>query len=187
MKYIKMLGLLAVAAAALMAFAGTASAVQLTSPAGTTYTGKIKASSTDSVLHGSFTSVSCAEAGVEGEVESHGGSTVSGPIKTLSFGDCTGGEVTTVKNAGTLSINSKGEVFSTGAEVKVHTSVGECIFTTSGTKVGTFTSSPTSTSHATMSMSSASIPRTGGSFFCGSSGVWTGSYTVTSPVPLILD
>ena len=72
MKYVKMLGLLAVAAAALMAFTGTAAATQVTSPAGTLYTGKITATSSNSELHGAFISVSCTSSHVEGDVDSHG-------------------------------------------------------------------------------------------------------------------
>ena len=75
MKYAKMLGLLAVAAAALMAFAGVASATTLTSPSGTTYTSTIKATSEGTTtLHNSSLgiAVSCEESTVEGKVEKHG-------------------------------------------------------------------------------------------------------------------
>jgi hypothetical protein len=195
MKYVKMLGLLAIAAAALMAFAGSASATTLTSPTGTTYTGKITAESHNgpTTLHGSFVSVSCQKSHVEGQVEKHGpGVTVSGKIATLSFAECSD-EVTVLK-PGSLEIhavncNSKtkyctGTLTSTGAEIKIHTSVGECIFTTSGTHLGTVTGTDHTGHHATLDIDSAAIPRTGGSFFCGASGEWTGSYTVTTPTNL---
>jgi hypothetical protein len=180
MKYVKMLGLLAVAAAALMAFAGPASASTLTSPAGTTLaTGStIEATSSNSKLHGSFITVECSHSQVKGTVSENATKNkkdAGGSISTLDFTGCN--YTVTVSNAGSLSIASNGTVTSTGAAITIHTSVGECVFSTSNTTVGTLTGG----SGATLDINSASIPRTGGSFFCGSSGVWTGNYTVTSP------
>jgi hypothetical protein len=190
MKHVKMLGLLAVAAAALMAFAGTASATTLTSPAGTAYTSTIKATSTHSSLHGSFISVTCTHSAVEGKVETHGaGVTAGGKISSLSFGGCN--YAVTVKKTGSLEVHyansggGTGTVTSTGAEIAIHTSIGECIFTTSATDIGYLVGS--TTKHATLEIGSAAIPRTGGSFFCGSSGEWTGDYTVTTPSTLYVD
>jgi hypothetical protein len=182
MKYLKMLGLLAVAAAAMMAFAGVASATTLTSPAGTAYTSTLKATSTSSTLHGSFISVTCKHSAVEGKVESHGASvTAGGKVTGLTFSECT--DPVTVKKEGSLEVHSNGRVTSTGAEIIIHTSVGECVFTTSGTDIGLFTGG----TPAKLDIDSVAIPRTGGSFFCGSSGEWTGSYSVTTPGTLLLD
>jgi len=200
MKYVRILGLLAVAASALMAFASTASAATLTSPTGTTYTGTITATSTHTVLHGSFTDVTCTHSHMEGTVAKHGASTtVSGPISTLTF---TGGCNVTVKKAGSLELHAiksttphetcasgtycTGTLTSSGAEVVVHTSVGECVFTTSNTSLGTVT--PTNdTGGAAIFHIAATIPRTGGSFLCGASGIWTGTYTVSTPSTLWID
>ena len=72
MKYVKMLGLLAVAAAALMAFAGTASATTVTS-GGVTYTGEIAASAEGhAVLDNPIAKIECA-------------STVAGTGERMSF------------------------------------------------------------------------------------------------------
>jgi hypothetical protein len=204
MRYIKTLGLLAVAAAALMAFAGTASATSLTSPAGTTYTSTISATSTNSTLHGSFITVTCKHSAVTGKVESHGAAvTAGGKISSLTFSECN--YPVTVSKPGSLEIhteyelvkthengtktyaqkatsNGNGTLTSTGAEIKIHTSVGECIFTTSATDIGLLTGS--TTKNAVLDIDSSAIPRTGGSFFCGSSGEWTGNYTVTTPSTL---
>jgi hypothetical protein len=187
MKYAKMLGLLAVAAAALMAFAGVASATTLTSPAGTTYTGKIQSESIGATsLHGPFTTVTCGASSVDGKVESHGsGVTAGGKISTLTYTECNF-PVKVIKN-GSLEVHANGTLTSSGAEITVGpTSIGvSCIYTTANTDIGTLTSS--STSHAVLDINSAAIPRTGHSVFCGSSGTWTGSYTVTEPSTLVVD
>ena len=181
MKYVKMLGLLAMAAAALMAFAGTASASTLTSPKGTTYTGNITATSTNSKLHGSFVTVECSHSEAKGKVEEHGAVDAGGKVSSLTFTGCN--YVTTVTATGKLNINSSNAVFSSGAVIHVHTSVGTCTFTTNATQVGTLTEG----AGATLDINSAKIPRTGGNFLCGSSGTMTGNYTITTPSSLYLD
>lgn len=196
MKFVKMLGLLAVVAAAFMAMTATASATTLTSPTGTTYTGTITAESEGTTtLHGAFVSVSCTTSHVEGKVEQHGvGKTVAGKIVTLSFGGCN--YPVSVLKTGSLEVHAvncktycTGTLTGTGSEIKIVTSVGECIFTTSGTHLGTLTGTDDTKGHATLDINSSSIPRTGGSggFFCGSSGTWTGNYTVTTPKELWID
>ena len=182
MKYVKMLGLLAVAAAALMAFAGTASATNLTSPEGTTYTGEITATSSNSELDGAFVTVKC-HSHIQGHVTSHGGTYVHGHIDVLQFTGCN--YTTTVTNAGSITIHktSGNVVTSTGAEVSIATSVGTCVFTTNGTSVGSLTEG----TNASLDIASAKIPRTGGNFLCGSSGTWTGSYDLVTPNNLWVD
>ncbi|HXR61111.1 MAG TPA: hypothetical protein VN732_07290, partial [Solirubrobacterales bacterium] len=182
----------AVAAAALTAFVGTASATTVTSPTGTAFSGTIKATSTNSALDGPFTTVACSHSLFEGKIEVNGakdskGNTLpaSGTVTNLTFTGCNY-EVKVIKT-GTLSVNTANEVTSNGAEITVLTSVGDCIFTTNSTKVGTVTDSPNDASSASMDINSASIPRTGGNFLCGSFGTWTGNYTVSSPVPLVVD
>jgi hypothetical protein len=186
MKYVKMLGLLAVAAAALMAFAGTASATTITSPSGTAYTGEIKATAGATELHGSFITVKCNTSAVTGsKVETHGaGVTAKGPVTTLTFSECNF-PVKVVK-AGSLEVHAtsggNGTLTSNGAEITIETSIANCIFTTKETDVGTLTGGTT----AKLDINSASIPRTGHSVFCGGSGTWTGSYTVNTPDTLLV-
>lgn len=193
MKYAKMLGLLAVAAAAFMALVGTASATTLTSPTGTTYTGTIHAVSENGhvSLHSPLSTVEC-ESTVEGKVEKHGaGVTVSGKISSLLFTECTNEDTVTVKKAGSLEIHGTtgydGTLTSTGAEIEVwsHSFNGSCIYTTKDTHIGTLTGK----TEATLDIDSAAIPRTGGTlgFLCGSSGEWTGNYVVTTPHTLLVD
>jgi hypothetical protein len=192
MKYVKMLGLLAVAAAALMAFTGTAFGATATAPTGTSYTSTIKASSEGATsLHGTGT-VTCLNSTVEGKIESHGaGVNVGGKVSKLTFTNC-GTDHVTVKQAGSLSVTSAGTLFSTGAEIsitKTNSPVGHitCVFTTNNTHIGNLTDSHEKAGHATLDLLNSQIPRTGGSFLCGSFGEWTGSYTVTTPAALYID
>lgn len=198
MKYVKMLGLLAVAAAAMMAFAATASATTLTSPAGTTYTGTIHATNENGhvSLHGeNGVTIECAST-VEGKVEKHGtGVTVEGAISALTFTGCTNESVVTVLKKGTLIAHNiagttNGTLTSTGTEVKasVKSLFGtiECVYTTKETDIGTLTSSAVTNATATLDIS-ATIPRTGGSALCGANGVWTGNYIVDTPMELFVD
>ena len=184
MKYVKMLGLLAVAAAALMAFAGTASATTFTSNEGETPS--LAATSTNSKLDGAFVTVECSHSEAKGKVEAHGaGVNASGNISSLTFTGCN--YTTTVETAGSLSINSSNSVSSTGAKVSIATSVGTCVFTTNNTTVGSLTESSETGGKAVLDINSAKIPRTGGNFLCGSSGTWTGNYTVNTPSTLNVD
>jgi hypothetical protein len=184
MKYVKMLGLLAVAAAALMAFAGTAAATYVTSPPGTIYTGTIKAHSEGyATLHNAVGTISCNST-VEGAVARHTGSgatTAGGNISSLTFTGCTNGEVHPTIHGGELEIhklaNGNGTLTSKKAEVSVTMFGFNCIY---GTENGVDIGEVTAGEHGTLHIK-ASIPRVGGSFFCGSSGNWTGSYKITTP------
>jgi hypothetical protein len=192
MKTMKMLGLLAIAAAAMMAFAGIASATTVKS-GGALYTGKIVAANENGhiSLHGSNgVTIECAGT-VEGTVESHGaGVTAEGKISKLTFPNCTNGNVVHVKKTGSLVAHStattnNGTLTSNGAEVEVTAAsifgTITCIYTTTNTSIGTLTGG----TPATLDIS-ATIPRTGGSSLCGSSGTWTGAYKVSSPANLTI-
>jgi hypothetical protein len=207
MKYVKILGLLAVAAASLMAFAGSASATTITSPTGTAYTNTITAVSEGATsLDGAFSTVTCKASHVAGKVESHGsGVTAKGNLTALSFSECN--FPVTVEAFGSLEVHPvttnaenkvvacasgecTGTLTSTGAKVKIHTSVGECVFTTENTDVGLITPTNDTGGTATFDIGAhgtGKIPRTAGNFLCGSSGQWTGSYSVTVPDSLYID
>lgn len=201
MNYLKMLGIAATAAAAiLMAFAATASATWLTSPTGTTYTGTITAVAHDEIeLHGTFITVKCNSAHLDGQVVAHGTSneqTVVIELSTHSVGECN--YSVTIKSAGTLEIHPieddlsgdvehTGTVTSSGTEMSISTSVGTCVFTTNNTDIGTLTGSDDTGGHATIDHLSTKLPRTGGNFLCGSSGTLTGGYTITTPTKLWVD
>ena len=201
MRYIKMLGLAAIAAAALMAFvgAGSASATELTCngvkcPVGTIIHAQTPAG-THATLHPPIGAIECNST-VEGTVTDAGSSTttVKGTITVLTFTPCTNGAVVTVLKKGTLEIHTAssgggtGTVTSIGAEVTVQAFGFHCIFGTgAGVDIGTVTTNTTTPGDATLDIA-ATIPRTGGSsgVFCGSTAQWTGSYTSTKPTTLVV-
>lgn len=195
MKYVKMLGLLAMAAAALMAFAGTASATTITSDTGSTPT--INAESVGyATLHNAVGSISC-KSSVTGAVASHGaGVPASGEISTLSFTGCTNGTVHSEEktghveapfgSAGSLSITGvaptgNGTLTSSGATVVVTMFGQTCGYSTNNTHIGTVTGG----THAVLTIT-AKLTRHSGGFFCGTTGNWTGEYKVTHPTNLLI-
>jgi hypothetical protein len=195
MKHVKILGLLVVAAAALMAFAGTASATTLTSPTGVPYTGAIKSvhEGTHVVLDNPVAKIECNSTVEGSKVESHGaGVTAKGPINSLAFTNCTNSWHVTVVSAGSLEVHGNagntGTLTSSGATVTSTRFGIECRYATNNTDIGTITgSSHTKGGHATLHITAA-IPFHGGSSFCGSGATtWTGSYTVTTPSTLYID
>jgi hypothetical protein len=209
MKYVKMLGLAAVAAAALMAFVGasTASATVLckvqgegsgastgtTCPANQAYGAgtKIKASlvsGTKAKLKTEFKTIECEESSVEGETSSEGGAgeSITGPEGKLSFGKCNC-EVKVFK-AGTLSTSwisgtHNGTLTSTGSETTTtcNTIFGSvhCIYVTENDDLGTLTGGTMAKLDA-----NASIPRLPTNGLCSAEANWTAEYTVTAPEPL---
>lgn len=197
MKYLKILGLAAIAAAALMAFvgAGTASATALTCtnakseeiicPKGTA----IKSVNEGTVtLDPPFGRIECNESVVEGSTSNEGGAeaTVTGSISEVFWKSCNA--TVTVLKKGTLEIHTKGTsttegtVTSTGTKVTVEFIGTHCIFETNGTDIGTLTGSTATGSTATFDIS-ATIPRTEGrsGAFCGEKAAWTGAYKIETP------
>jgi hypothetical protein len=196
MKYLKLMGLAAIAAAALMAFAGTASATLLTNSSGATLgTGTTIAAENEGTvtLDPPFGAIECNESKVEGKTTNAGGTGVSvnGSISTLTFKSCNA-TVTVISN-GTLSItgtgSNNGTLSSTGTEVTVEFFGTHCIFKTNNTGLGTVTGSTTTGGKTATLDISATIPRTGGrsGAFCGSTAAWTGAYKVTNPDFLNID
>ena len=60
-----------------------------------------------------------------------------------------------------------------------------CIYTTNNTDIGVLAGSKTENARA--HVSSAQVPRTGGSALCGSTGTLTGQYKITTPSTLYGD
>ena len=202
MKYARILGLLAVAAAAMMAFAASASATTLTSN-GSLYTSTIHASSEGGHVTltntGSGITISCAST-VSSTVQSHSDTTTAvGPISALSFTGCTGGWTVTANVFGSLEVHTdasdpngtsgNGTLTSTGATVSAFSHVLgiTCRYKTENTDIGTLTGSKTTGGTATLDVH-ASIPWHNGSPFCGTSdSTWVGSYLVETPDNLNVD
>ncbi|HEX5526912.1 MAG TPA: hypothetical protein VFX44_06905 [Solirubrobacterales bacterium] len=191
MKYLKILGLAAIATGALMAFigAGTASATQLTCknasgiievcPKGTL----IKAASEGhAILDNSATGNIECNSTLEGSTSNTGSATetIKGVINFggLTFTNCTSA-VVQVLSFGTLEIHTEytkeadghetqntastnnGTLTSTGAEWTVEKAGFHCIYSTSATDLGTVTGSTTTKGKATLDINGR-IPRTGG-------------------------
>jgi hypothetical protein len=195
MKHVKMLGLLVMATASLMAFAGNASAAPtLTSPAGTEYTGTFHAQ----LVKGTTFLV---KAGVENTCtiatihlvfsfntseEAEGALTGGTPPQGLSFGGCT--QDTKTITAGSLTINDAGEVFSKGSRVEVKvTGLGITCFygaETGSVKLGTFTGG----TPAKIDVSTTTVQRETGSntTFCALNATWTGTFEVDTPATLLI-
>jgi hypothetical protein len=154
MKYVKMLGLAAVAAAALMAFVGASSAsatvlckVEGTgTPTGTTCPAEkaypagteIHAVNTSTaILEGEPFNIECKKSTVKGKTNNEGSATetVSGPIEVLTFEEC-GTSTVTVLKKGTLEIHWINPVDEGGKETGSH----DGTLTASGQEVTTETS-----------------------------------------------
>jgi len=191
MKYVKILGLVAMVLAALMAIAGTASATTLTSPKGTTYTSTIKAENVGTVTltsaFGGFGAVSCNKSTVEGKVETHGaGVTAGGVVSSLTYSECN--KPITVVNKGSLELHAgatekEATLTSKNANIVIHeTAFGTCTFTTAstGTDLGTVTTTAATGGNAVLDIKAA-IPST-----CGT-GTWEGSYKAVTPSTLYVD
>lgn len=194
MKYIKMLGLAAVAAMALMAIvgAGSASATVLCKNSACTETygagTEVKATSSHTQLTAPFGTVTCTTNEVAGKTENAGSATetVKGPVTSLVFSSCNG--VVKVLANGTLEVHKttsgNGTLTSSGAKVTTELFGVHCVWGTAaaGTNLGTVTGG----SPATVDVKATVNLVEGSSFFCGSTAVWEGTYTVNSPNPLFV-
>ncbi len=192
MNCLKMLGLAAIAAGALMAFAGagTASATELTCTNALgnkvmceTGTVILFESEGHTVIDSPIGNIECASA-AEVQASNTGGTseTVKLTMRTLIFGPpCTNSVVVQVLAKGTWEIHTdpadpigsegktgNGTVTSTGTKITVEQSGFHCIFETTNTDIGTLTGASTATNaakeftHMATLDISARIPRTGG-------------------------
>jgi hypothetical protein len=206
MKYIKMLGLVAVVATALMAFigAGSASATVFckekptgegtTCPAGQAYPG---GTTTHEVNEGvvklttTFDVIECEESIIEVEIEKEGGvtETLKGPVKKLTFGKCNC--TVTVLTDGTQEVHwipgtINGTITSTGSEVTASCSTVfgnvHCIYKTNQTDIGDYTGG----AGAKVDIESTDIPRLTTNSLCAEEARWDGKYKVESPNPLFI-
>jgi hypothetical protein len=195
MKYLKMLGLAAVAAMALMAFigAGTASATTLDKEGvvqnkSVSIIATLEAGSSATLVdEGGSTTDTCHTSEVQGATEPpYTAASVGGAISHLTFGECS--HTTKVLKNGKLSVSwikgtNNGTVTSSEAEVTVVSTVfgiSAICKTGAGTDIGTITGAATSTSHAKMDITAKNV------LDCGILGKssWTGTYIVTSPTGL---
>jgi len=176
--------------------AGIASATTVTS-GGSSYTGTIRATSTNLALSNAFYfgTIKCGHSFVEGSVVTHGGtSTAVIALANLSFTSCTNGEPTSpVSLPGELEIhgfggNGNGTATWSFAVVEVHkTLVGSCTFRPNGTDIGLFTGSKNTGATAVLDIGNATIPQSSPNPFCPTSATLSGNYTFTTPDKLDID
>jgi hypothetical protein len=189
MKLTNMIGIVAVAALALMAFASTASATTLeTNGVKQTKAIELKASlSGSSILRdtsGNFANTCTQSTAAGSNTTSVTGTTVSGPISSLSFTKCTH-ESIIVDKLGSLSIEwlkeTSGTVRASGAEVTVPVTifggVVKATCTTNNTDLGTVTG--VSSGNAPLALNAV--------LNCGTflpSAKWEATYLFTGPAGL---
>lgn len=195
MKFLRSLGLLAVTVGLAAVLPAVASATELLSGSAMVTTGSTVSAETEGsqVFSNPFVSIECTGSTLSAKTTNTGGAseTVNANVETLTFTGCSA--TVTVLAKGTLEIhtqegspNNNGTLTSTGAEVTTEKSGIHCIYKTSSTKIGTLTGSATTGGTATFDIA-GTIPRTGGSPLCGSTGQWKGSYKVTTPDTLDVD
>lgn len=192
MKYVKTFGLLAVAAATLMAFAGTAAAT-LTDGSGTAVT-SFHAQQTSAIsMTGSLT-ITCQKSTMGGDITTNDVNEAEGPITSLTFEEC--GNTFTVVKKGNLKLTAEGSNTATvrwsDAEMTVllHSFlVGtvHCTYATpgTGTDIGTFTGSGHSGTTAKIDLSvSMQVDASTSDATCGEHSTWEGGYEFASPDPM---
>jgi len=200
MRYFKVFGLVALAAAAVTAFAGsgTASATELTCSSGTMCSAAtaLHAESEGTVtFHPPIGDVNCTGSTFAGTTSNTGGptETVSANLTTLTLTGCNA--TVHVFTAGTLEIHTRnmnadnnGTVTSNNFTFTIEFAGFHCLYKTVNTDIGTLTGSATTSATATLDIE-AIVPREGGrsGAFCGSTAPWTGSYKFTSPDYLNVD
>jgi len=188
MMHLKMLGLAAAAAAALMTLSGVASATTLTSPTGTASTPAIHAQNEEHIVyHNPIAKIECNST-FQLQVSEHGaGTAAAGNLTNLTFTNCTNSWHMTTVTPGSLAISwtsgYAGTVTWSGATWEMTRFGVSCRYATNATKLGTLTGGLPATIDI-----EAAIPFHGGSSLCGSGTTsLTGSYKLTSPTSLFVD
>jgi hypothetical protein len=202
MKYLKMLGLAAVAAMALTAFIGASSAsatvlcTTTSTPCGAEWhVDKIQSTlkkGTTAKLHstGGSLEATCTESSSTANKKITGNSTetATGEVTAanLTWGGCS--QTTDTLAGGELEVHSitgsdNGTVTAKGFEVTVIIAGVSCIF---GAQTGVDLGTLTSGANATLDIN-AVVKKTGGSFLCPSNSVWEGEYVVTDHTTLYVE
>jgi len=198
MKYVKMLGLAAVAAMALMAFvgAGTASATVLCEtsehptnctkpyPKGTTIDATLEESAILETLGGTVLDT-CTGSTVKGKTANAGGENepVTGNIESLTWENCSR-PTTTIVNGSLqiewIPVSNNGVVSGKESQVTIATIFGSCTYGLgAGTTLGTLIGG----AEATIKID-AVVAKIAGNISCPAEARWTAAYKVTEPKPL---
>jgi hypothetical protein len=180
MKYLKMLGLAVISAAALMAFgAGSASATTLYSTgapisAGTTVHATMESGTvTTSTTDGKTLVDTCTINTINGRTTNTSGSTVTVAMESIQSQGCT--VLTQILALGTLHIDSAGAITGSGSTTTINFGGVSCRYGYgSGTYLGSLGTS-------TFLMNAVLIEQEPKSFICPDTTKWSGAYVFTSP------
>lgn len=209
MKYVKIMGLAAIAAAALMAFIGasTASASMgvlcknntstemCTEPygVGQMIHAQLQAGATATLKSGTLTIDTCKKSTVTADITRAGSTTETGTaeITSLTWEECSC-PTTTIRNGGLLVNHTpgtdNGELYGENVEVTLEGCLGfHCIYGTGAgpTTLGKVTGGTPAIFEANATINRQAGGRSGA--FCPENGVWTtagGAYEITEPNPL---
>jgi len=205
MKYVKILGLAAIAAAALMAFigAGTASATVLCSTTTTPCTSKWPAGTAleFSIVSGGSAKLvttdekttldTCTGSTVKGSLTNAGSATetASGPVEkaNLTWSGCSfptnttqgaGLEVHAITGSDNGTVTASGEF-----RVTINTVLfGSCVYgVTAGTDLGTLTGTTPTRTDGVFDANAIASKLTGSEAACPATSKWTAEYTMTKP------
>jgi len=192
MRYLKMLGVVAVATMALAVFAGTALATELysgatTLKAGTSINATLSGTNTLTSTEGTILDT-CTGGELAGKTTNSGSSTETVKIvleaTKITWGGCTN-VTSTLQGAEVewhwLSALLHGTLTIKGLSITIQIPpFGTCVFTDgTGTTLGTLTGS--TTGNAVLDVNAVLTKSSG---LCASTAKWTGTYKVTSPTPL---
>ncbi|HEU4738449.1 MAG TPA: hypothetical protein VFS54_05125 [Solirubrobacterales bacterium] len=195
MKNLKTFGFAIAVATALMVFAASASATTLTSPAGTTYTGAVKA---ESILEGLYVYINgkieqTCDAEFEWKAESHGAAaTVNGAVTAFSLSEC-GLKITLLKPGSsevhTLSEGSAGAGSLTwnGVEATMPILGLDCVYELEKPYVAIIKGSKNAGGKTSLVDFEAHWRYLKGSPFCPKTMEWKSYFQVTSPDYLDVD
>jgi hypothetical protein len=192
MKHLKNIGLFAIAAASLMAFAGSASAITLTSPTGTEFTGTMPTSLEGSALiKAGFAEITCTAGTLSVNVTTNNETEASGSITGVSFSSCKEGQtVDTLNNNGTLTmLKSTHAVSGTGMEITTAVAGVSCVYGlgATSTSLGGMTNTVIGGVDKITIDVGANFAKDSGGFLCASPAAWTAHYVVTSPATSFFD
>lgn len=197
MKHLKMLGLAAVAATALMALVGAATAsaetTELFSEGSTVNANTVIHASLEGGTSAVLTDTSegltdtCEESTVSGKTTNATGATVVGNIEALNWGKCTWPTSTIIKGSLTITRitgTNNGTVLGTGSEVTVKAfNLVDCFYgTETDTHLGVLDGA--AAGHSKMTVSAVINEQTEKKVLCPDTTFWKATYLVTSPTGL---
>ena len=197
MKYVKILGVAAMVASAMMVLAASASATALYSSGSklgveTEIVATLAGETARLTTTGGTTLDTCTNGSVTGEIDGAGGAsaTVTGDVLAadLDWENCTA--TTTTTAGGELEIHQIGEttngtLTAKGFDVVIDTIFGECGYgAANGTDLGTLTGK--TASNAVMDINAVVVLETDNGF-CPASGKWVATYNVTTPANLYVE